>query len=238
MKARPTIILVHGAFHGAWCWQMVVDHLNKHGAQSIAIDLPGSGDGPGAHDILVACAAHLREAIVASAGPVIVCGHSLGGASITEAVDPSGQVSHLAYLAALVPDVGETAIDNAPEILTGEIGKASRQSANGMIAVDPEAARTIFYHDCDFKIADWAVSQLCPQNPAVSMTPVTQASRHYCESTYVICEQDRALPVPLQERLANRCNNVIRWPTSHSPMLSQPQLVGDFLIELAMKAVD
>ncbi len=133
MKDSPTIILVHGAFHGAWCWQMVADHLNMHGIRSTAVDLPG-----GADDGLAECAKYLRDLIVASARPVIVCGHSQGGAIITEAVDSASQVSHLVYMAALVPDVGETVIDCAPELLAGEVGKASSQNDSGMIVVDPE----------------------------------------------------------------------------------------------------
>ena len=79
MKASPTIILVHGAFHGAWCWQMVADHLNMHGIRSTAVDLPGRGHAQGADGGLAKCAAHLRELIVGSTGPVILCGHSQGG---------------------------------------------------------------------------------------------------------------------------------------------------------------
>jgi len=215
---------------------MVTDLLNTQGIRSIAVDLPGRGDSRGADGGLAECAAHLREIINASAGPLIVCGHSQGGVIITEAVESGSQVSHLAYIAALVPDVGESAIDCAPELLTAEVGKASSQKDSGMIVLDPEAAEELFYHDCDPKTAASAVSQLCSQNPNVSMTSVTQASWRYCESTYIICEQDRAMSVPVQVRLGNRCSHVIRWPTSHSPMLSQPQLVADFLVELATKA--
>jgi pimeloyl-ACP methyl ester carboxylesterase len=213
---------------------MVIDHLNMHGVKSIAIDLPGRGGAKGKEGGLTECTAYLHELINASAGPVIVCGHSLGGAIITETVQPD-KVSHLVYIAAFAPNVGETALDYAQELLTGVVGEATFQDDSGMIFVDPEAAGDLFYHDCDADIASWAVSQLCSLNIDVPMTPITQASWRHCESTYVICEQDRALPVVSQERISNRCNHVIRWPTSHSPMLSRPELVGDFLVELAMK---
>jgi len=225
--------MVHGAFHGAWCWQMVTEHLNLHGVTAIALDLPGRGGKHGMGDSLAECALHLHETIVGCDGPVIVCGHSLGGATITEVADPAEQIRHLVYLAALIPDVGESAVDCAPELLTGEVGGASHLDDDGMIAIDPEIARSVFYHDCDLNIADWAVAHLCSQNPTVAMTPISRASWHKCESSYVVCEQDRALPVTAQERLATRCDNVVRWQTSHSPMLSQPQVVGDFFIELA-----
>ncbi len=235
VEAGARVILVHGAFHGAWCWQKVIDHLRARNIEAMAIDLPGCGSGERLNGGLNDCATKLREVIESDSSPVIVCGHSLGGATITEGVDSGGLVKHLVYLAALVPDVGETALDNAPELLAGEIGKASERIENGSVIVDPEAAGRIFYHDCDPKTSEWAVSKLSPQNPDVSMTPLTQAAWRYCDSTYIVCQDDRALAVDVQERLALRCGHVVRIATNHSPMLSQPEILGDLLWELAVK---
>lgn len=233
-ESNAIVILVHGGFHGAWCWQKVINHLTESGIQAIAMDLPGRGAGPHPEGGLADCAASLRSCIGAGDKPVIVCGHSLGGAVITEGVDRNSTVRHVVFLAALVPDIAENAIDNAPELLAGEVGKASLRIEDGTVIVDPAKAGDIFYHECDPETTEWAISQLCSQNPGVTMTPVTQAAWHYCESTYVICDNDHALPVIAQERLAARCGHVVRFPTGHSPMLSHPRLVGDLLYRLAV----
>ncbi len=238
MQTHPTVILVHGAFHGSWCWQKVIEYLRPRGLRAIALDLPGHGNRAGPSGGLSECVDCLRASIAACDGPVIVCGHSLGGAIITESIDTAKSVQNLIYIAALVPDVGETAIENTPELLSGDIGNASQLKDDGTVEVDPSAAASIFYHDCDADITEWAVSQLGSQNPAISMTPLTNAAWSQCDSTYVICEEDRALPVAVQERISRRCSNVIRWPTSHSPMLSQPHLLGELLLELAKFSID
>jgi len=235
MGTGARVILVHGAFHGAWCWQKVIDYLRARNIEAMAIDLPGCGSGERLNGGLEDCATKLREVIEGENRPAVVCGHSLGGATITESVDRESGVRHLVYLAALVPDVGETALDNAPELLVGEIGKASERIENGSVIVDPEAAGRIFYHDCDMETRKWAVSKMCPQNPSISMTPLTRAAWRYCDSTYIVCQDDRALAVGVQERLALRCRHVVRIATSHSPMLSQPEVLGDLLWELAVK---
>jgi len=235
MGTGTRVILVHGAFHGAWCWQKVIDYLRARNIEAVAIDLPGCGSGERLNGGLEDCATKLRKVIEGESRPAVVCGHSLGGVTITEGVDSGGVVKHLIYLAALVPDVGETALNNVPELLTGEVGKASRRAENGGVIIDPNAAGDIFYHDCDPGTREWAVSKMCPQNPEVSMTPLTQAAWRHCDSTYIICQDDRALPVDVQERLALRCRYMVRIATSHSPMLSQPELLGDLLWELAVK---
>ena len=235
VEAGTRVVLVHGAFHGAWCWQKVIDYLQKRSIEAIAIDLPGCGSGERLNGGLADCVAKLREVIEDDSRPVIVCGHSLGGVTITEYIDSRGLIKHLVYLAALIPDAGESALNNAPELFTAEIGKASRRAENGGVIVDPDAAGEIFYHDCDPQTIAWAVSKLCPQNPEVPMTPVTQAAWRHCDSTYIVCQDDRALAVDVQERLALKCRHVVRIATSHSPMLSQPELLGDLLWELAAK---
>lgn len=233
METGARVILVHGAFHGAWCWQEVIDHLRERNVEAVAVDLPGCGSGERLNGGLEDCAKKLREVIEGDSRPAVVCGHSLGGVTITEGVDSGGLVKHLVYLAALVPDVGETALNNAPEIFTGEISRASRMAGDGGVIVDSDAAGEIFYHDCDPEIRGWAVSRLSAQNPQISMTPLTQAAWRYCDSTYIVCQDDRALPVDVQERLAVRCRNVVRIGTSHSPMLSRPEKLSEILAELA-----
>ena len=90
------IVLVHGACHGPWCWEKVVPLLEQRGFR---VETPDVYDGPNPSDPTVVQAAVDR---LAESGPVVVCGHSFGGYSIT-ALDPA-TVAHLVYLAAILPD--------------------------------------------------------------------------------------------------------------------------------------
>jgi len=190
-----------------------------------AIDLPGHGESREPLGDLRANAASVRAAIESCPGPSILCGHSLGGASIGEAAPTDGRVRHLVYLAAVIPDVGETFAAAMGEDATPEVTDALNE--------EPDGAREIFYADCDAKLADWAVSMLGREHPDALGSGASRAAWRELSSTYVLCEQDRAITAPAQERLSARCQDVVRMPTSHSPMLSRPELLVELLSKLA-----
>ena len=105
------VVLVHGSWHDAWCWEPVVDELRTRGAAPVAaVDLPFTG--------LDDDVATVRSAVDTMAdttgGPVVVVGHSYGGLVISHAAAP-GTASHLVFIAAIVIDVGENAAAVAAE---------------------------------------------------------------------------------------------------------------------------
>src|SRR3954451_20552191 len=98
-----TLVLVHGAWHGAWCWERVTPLLDRARAPWIAIDLPGHGDDPGPFTDLHGGADRVREVLDCIDGDVVPLGHSYGGTVITDAcVQPA--VRRCVYLAALAVD--------------------------------------------------------------------------------------------------------------------------------------
>ena len=141
---------------------------------------------------------------------VIVCGHSYGGAVISEGAAGHANVRHLVYLAALMPDAGEscsTAIpappDGAPRA-GSELAPAMQFSADGAtITIDPELGRGIFYADCVDGDVDWAMARLGP-HPAIALQqPVSVAAWRTVPSTYVVCDDDRAIAPWIQRVFAN-----------------------------------
>ncbi|MFC7582625.1 alpha/beta fold hydrolase [Nonomuraea antimicrobica] len=104
----PTLVLVHGAWHGGWSWDPVLPALAAHGVPAHVVDLPGVGRAPGGHD-LAGHAAYLREEVARLPGPVALCGHSYGGAVLTEAAPADAVV--LIYLAAFLLRPGESCVD-------------------------------------------------------------------------------------------------------------------------------
>ena len=100
--------------------------------------------------------------------------------------------------------------------------------------VDPAAARGIFYADCTDDDVDRTVALLGPQ-PAITLRqPAPAAAWRDAPSTYVVCTEDRAIAVWIQEAFSERATHTVVWPTSHSPFLSQPDLVVDLLAGLAI----
>ena len=219
---RP-IVLIHGAWHGAWCWEYVVSGLEKLELQVTAVDLPFTSF---ADDI--ECA---RCAIDSRPGAVVV-GHSYGGAVISQAA--SGQdISHLVYLAALMPDEGESIGALMASAPPTPVTEGMIQTEDGRTMVNDRAAREAFYADCAPEDIERALKRLRPIRFTPPKEETPKPAWHSTDSTYVVCKQDRALDPSLQRRFADRATNVAEWDTSHSPFVSRPDLLVDLLEKLA-----
>lgn len=238
-------VLIHGGFHGAWCWERTVPELEQLGHQALAIDLPGHGARRWERSTL----ADRRDAIVEvmREGDVLV-GHSGGGFDITLAADARPElVRHMIYLAASMPIEGRPLVEatggaTRPDSNGGEITKLSstmppsalRPTEDGRLEwVDKEAGRAIFYHDCDDATVDWAVSMLTPAPPGILVEPVTL--KRFWQSdlprSFIICTDDRAKPFHSSINMCRRLG-VLPLPieASHSPFLSRPAELAALLV--------
>lgn len=227
-----TVVLVHGAFHGPWCWERVTPLLDDAGVPWIAPELHG----PDLH----ADADTVRRALDALSpdDDALLVGHSYGGAVVTDAGDHPA-VAHVVYLAALALDVGETlASAGGEEAMTivhesPNLGEVLVASEDGTITLPAEHVGPFLYGDCDDDTVAWAASHVRPQPPGT----FAQSTRHVAwqvkPSTYAVCTKDRAVHPDLQRILATRCGAAVEWESAHSPFASIPQETADFLIDLA-----
>lgn len=222
--SAPHVILVPGAWHGAWAYDSLLTHLEQRGVRATALDLPSVGRGGD----LAADTDVVRQAIEATGGPCVLVGHSYGGQPISEASAGRDDVTHLVYLCAFQLDVGESLMS----ALNNELLPWFDVAEDGKTLL-PLTSETVFYADCRPEDVAAAQSRLAPHEIASMAAPLTAAGWHDIPSTYVICEQDQAIPPPAQEAMAQRATNVIRLQSSHSPFLSQPDKVADILAEVA-----
>jgi len=234
-----TAVLVHGAWHGAWCFERVMPYLEEAGVPAIAIDLPGHGKDGGPFSDLHGDAARVWSTLDEITGDVLLLGHSYGGAVVTEAgVHPA--VKHLVYLSALVLDHGETcsaaAVEEAASLShegRPSIGANLVVNADGTSTLDPSDAASCLYNDCDSETVLWALARIGPQpmeNLGQEPAAVAWRSR---PSTYVVCSEDLVVHPGLQIVLSKRCTQTRVWRTGHSPFASNPRLLGTLLVELA-----
>jgi pimeloyl-ACP methyl ester carboxylesterase len=236
---RP-IVLVHGAWHGAWAWDRVIALLASAGVECAALDLSGHGEDGGQFRDLYADVARVRGVLDEFDGDVVLVGHSYGGAVITEA-GLHRAVQHLVYVAAFALDRGESCVNAAAEGEAAQISHDGRPNlgagfimgAGDMITLDPASAAECLYNDCDADTVAWALARLVPQ-PLITLqgTPKGAAWRTK-PSTYVVCVDDMAVHPDLQRIMARRCGSVMEWPTGHSPFLCRPDLVAGLLVDLA-----
>lgn len=229
-----TIVLVHGAWHGPWCWSPVLARLDEVGVPAVAVELllrDLHGD-----------AAAVAEAIAGVGGPVVLVGHSYGGAVITEAgVGPA--VTRLVYVAAFAPDAGETplgmALDHDGD--RTDLGAAIVIHDDGTSTLDPTLVGELFYTDCDAVDVARATSLLRPQWGVTLSTPPAAVAWKEQPCTYVVCGDDRVVAPSLQREMAARIPGVAVVElagNSHSPFFSRPGEIADLLASLAADDLD
>jgi pimeloyl-ACP methyl ester carboxylesterase len=222
-----TVVLVHGAFHGAWCWEPVRTILDARGVASVAPDLPLVGTDVDADTV--------RATLDVVEGPIVLCGHSYGGMVISRAASGRDDVDRLVYLCALqLADDAEIAASIRPTMLMQHLVNGD----DGSVSIDLEHAAECFYHDVDADAAAAAVARLRPMPLGVGTDAepggeIGPPAWTHIPSTYVVCTDDRALHPDTQREMARHAVDVIEWDTSHSPMLSQPEQVAELLATLA-----
>ena len=239
MSVTGTVVLVHGAFHGGWCWKKVVAGLRDRGVRCVAVDLPGHGEDSAepVGDVPGDLAA-LRSALSGLPGPIVLVAHSHGGVVVTEASAGDSRIARLVYLAAVLPDVGEGAGGPPPKpedpVPDFDVSRCFVPvPGTALIRIDPATGPAYFYQDCSDDDVAFALARLSPQADVSFAHIVSAAGWHTIPSTYVVCTEDRTLPLPRQRAFAARASEVIEFPTGHSPFLSRPGLVVDLLARLA-----
>lgn len=242
-RAVATFVLIHGAFHGAWCWVKLIPALERRGHRAAAIDLPSLGDDrtPLADVTLGSWAERIAAATAAEAEPVILVGHSLGGVAIAAAAERVPErVRLLVFVAAFLPRDGDSVLSlSASPAARRESGPspfARTPDGIGLIA-RPERAAAVFYSRCSDEDIAYALPRLRPLAHAVQKETVRLTPERYgrVPRAYVECLEDNTVSLGLQRDMAAKspCRTVISLPTDHSPFFSAPELLADALSELA-----
>jgi len=227
----PTFILVHGAWHGAWCWRELTPELDRRKAAWRSIDLPSSHDaGEGTNDLYSDADAVAR--LANSLGPVVLVGHSYGGAVISEAASRIDDLSGLVYIAALRPTVGQSASEASRVVPVRTALDDAMEVRGAFIDLNDELAVTGLYLECSPEIQSWAVPQLTRQTLASFRTKRTSPDVQV-PTRFVLCRNDRALDASLQEVMAAGCDDVIEMSSDHSPFLSHPVRCSEAILKPA-----
>lgn len=224
-----TYVLVHGSWHGAWCWFKVVPRLVHAGHRALAIDLPGHGRAwmPPAEVTLQDYVDAVCGVLGGLDDAAILVGHSRGGIVISQAAERCpDKVTRLVYLAAFLIPSGEamlaTALSDTDSLIPPNLVV---DEDDGWHMLKDEAQREALYHDCSDEDVALARSLLTPEPNAPVATPLELTeSFARIPRLYIQCLQDRTVSPALQRRMyeATPCERVVSLETSHSPFLSAP----------------
>lgn len=223
---RPTMLLVHGAWHGPWVWARLQPALAQLGWQTRTVQLPsssGTADPDGVGPGVAEDAAVVRRALDDIGGPVVVVAHSYGGIPVSQATAGRTDVTQVVYLAAYQLDAGESMFSFHGVPVPG--------SSAGLMPITGDP-RAMFFQDVPDEPAEESLARLGSQSLRSCTDALTAAGWHTVPATYLVCEQDGALPVPLQEQLALRSGTVRRLPSGHSPQLSMPTELAAVLTDV------
>jgi pimeloyl-ACP methyl ester carboxylesterase len=235
-----TFILVHGAFHGAWCWERVTPLLAQAGYEAIAIDLPGHGGDktPLSQVSMRAYIQRIGRAVqetAAQENSVVLVGHSMGGMVIAQVADMfPNEIQHLVYLSAFMPRNGESVLALGNSDSASLMPRSMRIDQDHGIAVIPnEAAGELFYNDCTPQDVALAAARLTPQSLQPFAVPaVISGKANHIPRTFIECSQDHAIGLDMQRRMqANHAPVAqITLAASHSPFWSMPQETAQAIV--------
>lgn len=222
-----TFVLVHGSFHGGWCWDAVVARLTAAGHRALAPDLPGRDGHALASLSLDDYATRIADVVTAEREPVVLVGHSMGGVVVTTVAERIPErLERLVYVCAFLPANGQSLLDLAKTDTESVLMRnLVIDEPTGTHHVRPAGARESFYHDCPDADAARATARLVPEPLAVVATPVATTATRFgrVARAYIECTDDRAVGPALQRRMhaAQPCR-VTPLSSSHSPFLARP----------------
>jgi pimeloyl-ACP methyl ester carboxylesterase len=224
-QAIKTVVLVHGAFADGSAWDSVIPLLQAKGLKVIAVQNPLTS--------LADDVQFTNRAISEAKGPVVLVGHSWGGAVITEAGD-NDKVKSLVYVAAFAPSAGQSAIDTVKAYPTPPGLANPVVDGAGFLKLSSESVVKYFAQDLPAAQANLiAITQGAVRGKNFE-EKLTKTAWQTKPSWYIVTEKDLMIDPAAQLETAKKIKaTVTSLPTSHVPMLSKPKEVADVIIAAA-----
>lgn len=232
-----TFVLVHGAWHGGWCWVRVARLLSEAGHIVYTPSLTGLGDRAHLARPEVDLALHVQDVVglleMEESERVILVGSSYGGMVITGVAElAAARLAHLVYLDGFVPADGQALMDLLPPEIAAELRVAARDHGDGWRIPPFPPAR---FGVTDPEDAAWLSRHLVPQPIRTFEQPIQTGDAARVKRTYIHCSEPE---VKAFARFAARFKQDRAWryhevKTGHDAMVTAPRQIAELLLECA-----
>jgi len=225
-RAVGTVVLVHAAWADSSSWNKVTEELQRKGVNVVAAQIPLTSF---TNDVST-----LRKVLLRQEGPLVLAGHSYGGAVVTAAAAGNPQVKALVYIAAVVPDEGETVGDVFHRVAPHPSAPKLQPDADGFLWLNVEAFRTAVAPDASQ--AETALMTATQKPISISCLGEAMGKPAWKEkpSWFLIAEKDRMVSPETQRFTAARMKSkVVSLPVDHTPLASKPDAVAELITTAA-----
>jgi pimeloyl-ACP methyl ester carboxylesterase len=233
--ARKTFVLIHGAWHGGWCWRRVADILEQHGHKVYAPSLTGCGDRSHLLNKDVILDTHITDIanLVTWEDLEDIClvAHSYGGWPSSGALEQiHDRVGAIVWVDAFKPENGQKSTDYASDFSRKAMEEAV---ANGEISRKPPPAKNFSFSEKDYA---WIDSKLTPQPNGVATQPIKLTAKRetIAKKTYIRAPK---YPQAAFDKALAECKADKTWQTyvnetaGHDVMIDQPEWLADVLLK-------
>jgi pimeloyl-ACP methyl ester carboxylesterase len=237
-KNSSTIVLVHGAWSDATAWQAVVPVLQAQGHEVIAVNLPGHGsDATSFATISLQTYVNVVKNAIGDRKNVILVGHSMAGIVISQVAEEiPGQIKELIYLAAYLPQNGESLLSLAKQDADSHIGKYLQvDPATGSANVAKDGVIDVFAADAPAQVGQYIANNIKPEPLAPLASPVTLTDANFgsVKKVYIHTTEDHAVSFNLQKTMVKNNGHISKeysLPSSHTPFISMPDKLAAILL--------
>lgn len=234
-----TFVLVHGAWHGEWCWHKMIPLLQAAGHRVVSFDLPGHGMDatPTSNITSQDYADRLCSILDKESEPVILAGHSMGGMVITQAAEyRPDKIRLLVYVCAFLPVNGQTLLQLIENDRSTSLPVAISADKTYLTLID-DLVQDAFYNECKERDVIEAKQKLClePLKPFLAPVQLTEDCFGSVPRVYIETLKDHVLSPECQREMYARtpCAPIVTMNTDHSPFISQPEALTLILNNLA-----
>jgi pimeloyl-ACP methyl ester carboxylesterase len=238
IKKMETIILVHGAWADASSWDAVVPLLKAKGHEVIAVNLAGHGkDTTSFAGITFQTYVDQVKAAIGTRINVILVGHSFAGLVNSQVAEEiPAQIKELIYLAACLPQDGESLLSLAKQDPLSHVGKnLTIDAPHGAALIAKDAAADIFAADAPQNIQDYIAANLQPEPLAPLATAVHLTERNFgsVKKVYIHTLKDNTISYPAQQSMvkAVKVSKTYSLPSSHTPFISMPDKLAAIILK-------